>query len=113
MKKHHLVVNYIWMEGDGITVGVTDSERWAWDIEDGMSGADAKTLMCVILKDNGPRYTKTETVDIGCLYQSEHRALCLRHIDELSVIARTISEKELDMRTARATYFGQCIGLEE
>lgn len=113
MKKHHLVINYIWIKDDEITVGVTDSERWAWDIEDGMSGADAKTLMCVILKDNGPHYTKTEMVDISCLNQSEHRALCLRHIDDLSIIARTISEKGLDMRTASATYFGKCIGLEE
>lgn len=110
MEELYLVVNYIWIDEKEITVGATDSERWRWDIEDGMSGADAKTLICIVLKDNGKGYAETELADISGLHHSEHQELCLKYIKDLSKIAWEIKEEGLDLKAARAVYFGRRIG---
>ncbi|NOQ74918.1 MAG: hypothetical protein GQ574_23085 [Crocinitomix sp.] len=49
----HLMINSIRIEENVLLVGATDNERWRWDIEDGMSGVHAKTIVYVTLTKSG------------------------------------------------------------
>ncbi|WP_215226698.1 hypothetical protein [Echinicola shivajiensis] len=62
----HLVVNWINIEDNVILVGATDNERWRWDIEEGMSGVDAKTIVYVTLTDNGKGVSISEEAGFHC-----------------------------------------------
>ena len=46
----HLVINWIDIEDHVILVGATDNLRWKWDTEEGMSGVDAFSFVCVELE---------------------------------------------------------------
>lgn len=54
MKTERLIVNHVCVDASEITVGATNLARWQWDVDDGCSGADARTLVWVTLKDSGP-----------------------------------------------------------
>lgn len=88
-------------------MGATDNERWRWDIEDGMSGADAKTIVCVILKDNGKGYATSETA--GFHTDPDTRALAMSHVSELFDIAWDIKNKNMKFEEADIKYFGKQI----
>lgn len=45
MNAEHLVVNCVTVDASEITVGATNSTRWNWDLEDGQSGVDARTIV--------------------------------------------------------------------
>ncbi len=100
------IVNEIFIDKNEITVGVTDSERWGWDVDDGYSGADARTMVWVILKDNGPGYTNSETVGFYCARSEPLRALAYSSIPKLFDIAWEILSEKMTMTEAREKYFG-------
>lgn len=96
----HLVINYIWIENNEITVGATDNLRWKWDTEDGMSGGDAKTIVFVVLKDY------LEKTGFHCLPGDPVRELAMSHLFELFDIAWAIRNDKDDLQTAGDKYFG-------
>ncbi|TAE73605.1 MAG: hypothetical protein EAZ85_06590 [Bacteroidetes bacterium] len=96
--KIHLVVNYICVDEHEILVGATDSERWQWDTEVGMSGADAKTIVWVVIKDNGKGYADSESVGLFCnRTETILRPLALAGIADLFEIAWEIKDKKIPL----------------
>ena len=65
-QKSHLVINWIDIKDNVILVGATDNERWKWDTEAGLSGADAKTIVYVTLTDNGKGLAASEKAGFHC-----------------------------------------------
>ena len=103
----HLVVNWINIEDNIILVGATDSERWRWDTEEGMSGADAKTIVYVTLTDNGKGISISEEAGFHCSPGDPTRTLAMTSLVELFEIAWMIKNENLDLQTAREKYFGK------
>ena len=97
----HLVINFVLIENDEITVGATDNLRWKWDIEDGMSGADAKTIVWVCLKEE-----TEENASFHCSPGDPVRALAMSRLVEMFDIAWAIKNDKDDMQAARKKYFG-------
>lgn len=58
----HLLVNYIWIDAESITVGATDDERWGWELEDGHSGAEAFSFVQATIADPPDGCAPFETV---------------------------------------------------
>ncbi len=101
-----LVVNLVIVDESEVTVGATNRTRWRWDVEDGQSGVDARTLVWVTLKDNGAGFTVGETAGLCCDRADPLRALALRGIEPLLAIAWSIRERGASQSTARADHFG-------
>lgn len=102
----YLVINSITVDEAEICVGATDSERWGWDIADGESGADARTMVWVSLKDNGVGYVVSESVGFFCHREDPLRALAYEGIPDLFDAAWDIRERKLTQQGAREAYFG-------
>lgn len=102
----NLVVNWIEIEQNKVTVGVTDSERWKHDIEMGMSGVDAKSIGIVELEDTGLGYSTTERIYLICPPGDEHRELVISKISEVTEIAWQIKNNKLTFDSAREDFFG-------
>jgi hypothetical protein len=105
----HLVINWIDFDENVITVGATDNERWRWDIEDGMSGADAFTFVYVSIADNGEGYTPTESAGFHCSMVDPLRPFATAHLMELFEIAWRIRKENLTIPEAREKFFGKAI----
>jgi hypothetical protein len=101
----HLVINYIILENHEIIVGATDSERWAWDTEDGYSGADARTMIWVTLSGKRGEHTQ-EKVEFYCPIGDPLRPLAMQHVGDLLAIAWAIKNEGLTEEQAREKYFG-------
>lgn len=102
----NLVINLITVDEAEICVGATDSERWGWDIADGESGADARTMVWVTLKDNGVGYVASESAGFFCHREDPLRKLAYDGIPGLFNIAWDIRERKLTQQEAREAYFG-------
>lgn len=110
LKKMHTVINYIWIDETEITVGITDSERWQWDTEEGMSGADARTMLWVSIIDNGAGYAYSEKVNIFCARSEKIlRSLAISVIEILFDIAWDIKEQQFTSEQAKKLYFGKIL----
>jgi hypothetical protein len=105
-KATSLVINYIVVEPEEIVVGATDNERWRWDLEDGESGADAKTLVFVTLTENGTGYAVSENAGFHCAPGAPERPLAVAHLQELFEVAWEIRNLGLNQMAARKKYFG-------
>jgi hypothetical protein len=104
----HLIINYIWIDDESITVGATDNERWQWEHEDGYSGADAFSFVQASIVKNGKGYAPTETVTFLLRPGTgPHRELAERVIGQLCAIAWEIKERSLELSTARELFFGR------
>ncbi|MGI9164108.1 MAG: hypothetical protein ACR2JI_14490, partial [Mycobacterium sp.] len=58
----HLLVNYIYIDAQSITVGATDDERWAWELESGHNGGDAFSFVQATITESSDGYAPAETV---------------------------------------------------
>ena len=107
MNDKHLIINYIVIEKGQVLVGATDGERWKWDKEDGMSGADAKTIVWVTLTgDLKSKIAVTEEARFHCPPEDPVRPLAMEHLSDLFYIAWKIKKENLDGKTAHERYFG-------
>lgn len=104
MGEAYLVVNYIRVEENKIIIGATDNERYQWDIDDGESGADAKTIIMVTLEIDDDGYT-AEKAELFCDRSDGLRLLVIEKIENLFTIAWDIYDKKLDKKHARDNYF--------
>jgi len=104
--KEYLIINYISFSDDEITIGATDSQRWKWDIEGGFSGADARTMVWVILKDNGSGIVPSESVRFFCDREEPLRLLAYDGIAELFKVAWEIKDLKLTPGEASIKFFG-------
>ena len=109
MKTTHLVVNYIRVEDNVILVGATDNLRWKRDTEEGMSGADAKTIVYVSLKDNGAGYAVSEEVGFHSSPGDSTRPLAMSYLLEMFEIAWSIKNEKLNCSRAMERFFGKPI----
>lgn len=107
----HLVVNHIEIYKKEITIGATDNERWRCDTEEGMSGADAKTIVSVTLIDHGKGIAVEETAYFSSSPGDPTRTIAMKYLIELFDIAWKIHDKKLKNKKARKKYFGLEIGL--
>jgi hypothetical protein len=106
MENIYAIVNYIFVANNEIVVGVTDSERWGWDTEEGYSGADARTMVWVILKLNGPGIATAETVGFYCGRTEILRELAYASIPKLFEIAWEIEVEKMTNSEAVDKFFG-------
>jgi hypothetical protein len=107
MNAKHLVINYIEVDNELVLVGATDNERWRWDTEDGMSGADAKTIVWVTL--NGllkSHIAICEEATFHCYPGDPVRRIAMEHISELFDIAWKIRNEYLNEKAAKEIYWG-------
>lgn len=103
--KPHLIINDLQIEQNVITVGATNNQRWKWDTDDGMSGADAKTLVWVTLETkNG--FT-IETAGFFCPEGDPHRSLAMSKVEDLFKIVWEIKYDNLSQAAAKEKYFGK------
>ena len=102
----HLIINHVIVNEKEIVVGATNSERWRWDKDEGLSGVDARTIVWVTLTDNGPHYVVSETVGLFCTREDPLRPLALSGINALFEIAWKIKDQQLTMQQAREAFFG-------
>ena len=105
MEKPYLIVNDIWIEQKEVIVGATDNQRWDWDINDGKTGADAKTLVFVRLELTETGYV-LEKAGFHCSREDSLRALAMSKVERLLDIAWDIYESKWDNIKARDVYFG-------
>lgn len=105
----HLVVNWIKIQDNVILVGATDNLRWKWDTEEGMSGVDAKTIVCVSLTDNGKGIAVSEEAGFYCSPGDPTRLVAMSNLFELFEIAWVVKNENLDYDKARKRYFGKII----
>jgi hypothetical protein len=101
-----LVVNEIFIEGSQITVGATNRKRWDGDRAEGLSGADARTIVWVTLTDNGPGYVVSEEVGLFCVRSDPLRKIALGGISALLEVVWRIKERGLNLQQARQVFFG-------
>ncbi len=109
-EEHHLIVNHIYITDEEITVGVTDSERWSWELEDNHSGADAKTHLWATLTLKGGRCVPPENIGIYCAREDPLRALVEANINAVLALAWRILDEQLDPAKSRERYFGRVLG---
>ncbi len=106
----HLVVNWIDMTDDKIIlVGATDNLSWGYDIEDGFSGSDARTIVCATITDNGKGIANDEKALFYCLPGDHTRALAMSFLEQLFEMAWVIKNENLSYEDARARYFGKIV----
>ncbi len=105
----HLIINWIKVEENEIWVGATDNMRWQHDMEIEISGFDAKTIVYVILRDDGRRISKTEEAGFHCLPGDPTRILAMKGLTELFDTAWVIMDENLDYKDAVERFFGQKI----
>lgn len=105
----YIVVNWINIKDNVILVGATDNERWNWDTLEGMSGADAKTIVCVTLTDNGEQFSISEEASFHCSPGDATRTVAMSHLAELFEIAWDIKTENLNFQAAQKKYFGKKI----
>jgi hypothetical protein len=103
----HLVINWITIEDNVTLVGATDDVRWRWDIEEGMSGADAKTIVYVTLTDNGKGTSPSEQAHFHCLPKDPTRTIAMSYVNELFDVAWIIKNEKMNLQDAREHYFGK------
>ncbi|MCC7453110.1 MAG: hypothetical protein IT222_03000 [Crocinitomix sp.] len=101
----HLVVNYINIDHNVILVGATDNQRWTWDIESGMSGVDAKSIVCATLRNTGEGYV-SEEAQFFCSPGDPTRCVAMSNLIGLFEIAWTIKNENLENNIAREMFFG-------
>ncbi len=107
MSSTHLVINFLIIQNGKLTVGATDNSRWNWEIEDGHSGADAKTIVNYEIDPGGPRWTSSENLVLHCLPGDPIRPLVLQQISKLINVAWEIyNDDDLDQDSANDKYFG-------
>lgn len=103
----HLLVNYIWIDANSVTVGATDDERWAWEIEDGYNGGDAFSFVQATIADSPDGCAPIETVSFLIKPGYEpHRTLAERAVGELCAIAWEIKNRGLTADEATERFFG-------
>jgi len=107
MEEKYLVVNYIFINKEEITVGATDIERWTWDREGGDSGVNARTSVWVTLEDKGGQWAINEKIGLFCKPGDTWRELSIAHISDLLDIAWKIKNQNLDSKTAGEKFFGK------
>lgn len=106
----HLLVNYIWIDADSITVGATDDERWGWELEDGCNGGDAFSFVqATISSPEGSAPIETVSFLIKPGYEP-HRTLAERAVGQLCAIAWEIKNRGLTSAAASQLFFGTVLG---
>jgi hypothetical protein len=105
-----MIIHDIRFDGAEILVGVTDEQRWEWEIKDGASGADAKTLVYVLLTDHGPGHAVSEQVGLHLSRGDPLRSAAIAAIPALLEIAWRIKDKGWNEATARSQLFGEALG---
>lgn len=105
----HLVVNWIDIDFNAILIGATDNERWKWDTDFGMSGANAKSIVWVTLTDNGKGHAVSEDAHFFCHPEDPTRSLAMSNIIGLFEIAWTIKNENIDDINARERFFGKIV----
>ena len=104
----YLLVNYIWIDADSITVGATDDERWTWELESGYNGGDAFSFVQAMITESRDGYAPTETVTFLIRPGYEpHRTLAERAVGQLCAIAWEIKNRGLTAAAASELFFGQ------
>ena len=101
MEKEYLIVNHVWVKGGEVHVGATNSTRWKWDTDDGDTGANAKTIIWVDVKN-----IALESVTLFCSRYEKERGLAISGISELLNIAWDIKDQNLSNKKAHHKYFG-------
>ena len=102
---HAMIIHGIEIEDNEILVGATTQGRWDDDRADGMNGADAKSLVWVTLKDNGPGWAVTEAAGFHCKGDPD-RTQAMLAIKGLLEVAWIIKNEGLDRDTAIDQFFG-------
>jgi len=107
MNSEYLIINYIEVEDELVLVGATDNERWNWDKEDGMSGADAKTIVWVTLKGRlESKVAISEEARFHCSPGDPVRKIAMKYVSELFDVAWKIRKEMLSKKAAQEVYFG-------
>ncbi|MFP3833075.1 hypothetical protein [Chryseobacterium sp. SIMBA_028] len=105
----HLVVNWIDIDHQKILVGATDNQRWKWDTDAGMSGADAKSIVWVTLTVSGKGHVVSEQAHFFCHPEDPTRSVAMSNIAGLFEIAWTIKNENMENINAREKFFGKMI----
>ena len=105
----HLVVNWIDIDKNVILVGATDNQRWKWDTDSGMSGADAKSIVWVTLTVDGKGRVVSEQAHFFCCPEDPTRPLAMSNLMGLFEIAWTIKNENIKEMNARKRFFGKMI----
>ncbi len=106
----YLLVNYIWIDAESVTVGATDDERWMWEFESGYNGGDAFSFVQVTIRQSSDGYAPAETVSLFVQPGYEpHRTLAERAVGPLCAIAWEIKNRALDQRSANELFFGRTL----
>jgi hypothetical protein len=71
-----------------------------------LDNADARTIVWVILADNGPDYVVSETAGLFCPRNDPLRSLAMGGIPRLFEIAWVIRDKHYCYQQARDAFFG-------
>jgi hypothetical protein len=102
----HLILNWFIVEDETILVGATDNERWRWDVEDGYSGADAKSVVFIEMKINEKGQVTSEVAGFHSRPGSPERSVTMSNIEGLFDVAWIIKNEKLDEKAARKRFFG-------
>jgi len=102
----HLVINWLYVENNEILVGATDNDRWEHDTADGMSGADATTIVLVTLHFKR-KLAAVETAKLHCWPGDANRELAISKIQNLFDIAWKIKDNKMTHEDAREKFFGK------
>lgn len=106
----YLLVNYIWIDAESITVGATDDERWGWELESGYNGGDAFSFVQATITESTEGYAPAETVTFLVRPGYEpHRTLAERAVGPLCAIAWEIKNRGLTSAAASEIFFGRVL----
>ena len=92
-----------------ISLGVTDFERYSWELEANQSGADAKTHLTVILEDRGVGIMPKQVVEVFSLPEDKILLDALSVIPELYKLAWHITREQISQKEAIKMWFGSVI----
>jgi len=94
-------------------VGVTNKERWDYEVSTGGSPGEAKTLISVTLDDRGRPWAVGEEIGLSVARQEPFRDEALAVIPALLKIAWEIKETGLSETEARKLYMGREVNPEQ
>jgi hypothetical protein len=106
--EEYVIVNYIWIDENEITLGITNKQLWQNEIKlFGDTGGAARSMVLVTLNDFESMPVGNEKVGFYCL--KEERKIAYAAIPVLLDMAWDIKENNLSFQEAEAKYFGKRI----
>ncbi len=102
-------MNYVWVDAEGVTVGATSAQRWAWDVSEGYSGADAKTLVMATLSNAPPGVAPAESVTFHVHPTDAERAAAIGAVGALLAAVRELHAAQPAWQELARSWFGRAI----